>query len=231
VLSKLRFVISPVKKRLIALKKTELGPVSNGGKSAIALTEPYCARISIKGTAPLLLHAYNVEAVAEKGKAAKGSTAKKTDALETYVYRISESDMRLGLPSANFCAALAVAAKSMQDPRSPRKSMLDLVRATIIPLDEICAFEPDTEDWDYVDTRRVVIQRNAVPRQRPAMHKGWRITFTVLVQAPEYIPEDTLHALAQKAGMFQGLGDFRPTYGRFSVTNFSRDDVVLEDVA
>jgi len=29
-----------------------------------------------------------------------------------------------------------------------------------------------------------------------------------------------MHELIQSAGMFCGLGDFRPTYGLFSVTKF-----------
>lgn len=212
-------------------KSQSLAPVSNGAQTIIKSFEPYVARITVQGTAPILFHNYNAESVAEKGRAAKGSSAKKTDDLESYVYRVSDGDHRLGIPGANFCAALAVAAKSMQDPRSPRKSMLDLVKAAVIPLDEVAPFEPDIEEWDYVDTRRCVVQRNAIPRQRPALHKGWRVTFAVAVQAAEYIPEDILHGLSVRAGMFQALGDFRPTYGRFSVVNFTRRALDVEEAA
>ncbi|MDB5069638.1 MAG: hypothetical protein JWM87_749 [Candidatus Eremiobacteraeota bacterium] len=206
-------------------KRSALAPVSAGADHAIALSEPYVARIVVQGTAPFLFHAYNVESVEEKGRAAKGSAAKKSDDLESYVYRVGDDDERLGVPGANFCAALATAAKSMQDPRSPRKSMMDLVKASVIPLDPVAPFVPDVTEWDYVDRRRVVVQRNAVPRSRPAMHKGWKVAFTVLVNAPEYIPPDVLNALAVKAGMFQGVGDFRPTYGRFNIIAFEHGDV------
>jgi len=211
-------------------KTTERSPVSNGAQRIIGEHEPYVARITVKGVAPLLFHNYNVESVAEKGKAAKGSAAKKSDDIESYVYRVSQEDDRLGVPGANLCRALAVAAKSIPDPRSPRKSMMDLVTASVIPLDDVAPFIPDVTEWDFVDTRRVVIQRNAVPRQRPAMHKGWTIMFTVGVQAPEYVPVETLQMLATRAGMFQGLGDFRPTFGRFSVVNFETGLVNADDM-
>lgn len=205
----------------MAKKTAAIEPVSNAAATFVDLGEPYVARVTVQGSAPILFHSYNVESVAEKGKSAKGSTAKKTDDIESYVYRVSEDDRRLGIPGANFCAALAIAAKSMQDPRSPRKSMMDLVKAAVIPLDDVATFEPDVTEWDYIDTRRVVVQRAAVPRQRPAMNKGWMITFSVAIQAPEYITTDVLQQLVQRAGMFQGLGDFRPTYGRFNIIGFS----------
>lgn len=206
-------------------KPSALGPVSAGANSSIESTQPYIARIVVQGTAPLLMHAYNVESVEEKRVAAKGSAAKKSDDVESYVYRVSETDNRLGIPGANLCAALSVAAKSMQDPRSPRKSLMDLVKASVIPLDPVAPFIPDVTEWDFLDRRRVVVQRNAVPRARPAMNQGWKIAFTVLVQAPEYIPPETLHSLATKAGMFQGICDFRPTYGRFQVVHFEHGDM------
>ena len=212
-------------------KKTALAPVSNGAASQIESTEPYVARVTVQGSAPLLFHNYNVESVAEKGKAAKGSTQKKFDDLESYVYRVSDDDRRLGVPGMNFCSSLAIAAKSMQDPRSPRKSMMDLVKASVIPLDTVAPFVPDVTEWDYVDTRRVVVQRAAISRQRPAMNKGWRITFALAIQAPEYIPSDVLQQLVQRAGMFQGLGDFRPTFGRFFVVHFEVGNLDLDAAA
>ena len=72
----------------MARRKTDaIGPVSDGGAHDIALTQPYAIKVVIEGTAPLLFHAWNVEAVREKAGAAKGSRAKKEDNVESYVYR------------------------------------------------------------------------------------------------------------------------------------------------
>lgn len=205
-------------------KATAIAPVSNGAQEIIGYEQPYSAKVTIEGTAPILFHGYNVESVKEKAGAAKGSKAKKSDDVESYVYRTD--DGRLGIPGLMFCAAVAHAGRRVQDPSSPRKSMLDLCKAAIIPLDDVAPMQPDTEAWDYLDVRRVVVQRNAVPRERPAMRTGWRITFNLLVNAPEYINPMMLRGLITKAGKFSGLGDFRPTFGRFDIVGFETSEIV-----
>ncbi len=203
-----------VKKNAKADKTETFHPVSNSAKRIFEAHEPYVARITLVGTARILFHAYNVESVKTKTSSKKGSDAKKNDDVDSYVYRVSEDDDRLGFPCSNFCRSMAIAAKSMQDPRSPRKSMMDLVTAAVLPLDEIAPFIPDIENWHFLDRRRAVVQHSGIPRERPGLHKGWQISFNVLV------PPETLHKLATDAGTFQGIGDYRPTFGRFRVVNF-----------
>jgi hypothetical protein len=199
--------------------------VSNGAAEIIGSEEPYAFSVTIEGTAPLLFHGYNVESVKEKAAAAKNSKAKKTDDINSYVYRLE--DGRLGIPAECFAAAIAHAAKRMQDPVSPRKSAYDLCRASVVPVEMISPLQPDTTEWDYVDIRRVVVQRNAVPRERPAMRAGWRCTFNMQVLAPEYLPPATIRALIVKAGRLSGLLDFRPTYGRFDMVQFEMSHLAM----
>lgn len=193
-----------------------LDPVSNDAESSLAMAQPYVARITIEGVCPILFHRYSVEAVIEKGKSAKNSKSKKEDNVESYVYR--DDAGLLCVPGMAFKGALVGAARSRQDPRSPRKSAMDLYKAIIVPLTELASTGKST--WDFLDQRRAVVQRNAVNRTRPGLLKGWTATFEVLVQAPEYLEPSSLNLLAQDAGRLQGVGDFRPTYGRFAVTNF-----------
>lgn len=188
---------------------------TNGAKPLVDMTKPYIADVTLVGTAPLLFHAWNVEAVAEKAGAAKGSKAKKTDDVESYVYRTT--DGRLGLPGKNLHASLIEAGRSMQDPRSPRKSLRDMVRAGLVALDIVAPFIPDTDHWDYEDKQRVTVQRAGITRVRPAMREGWTCAFRLLVNLPEYLNEQLLTTLIGNAGRFSGLCDFRPTYGRFAV--------------
>jgi hypothetical protein len=190
--------------------------LTNGAKPAIDLTKPYSARISITGIAPLLFHAWNCEAVEEKAKSAKGSKAKKQDDVESYVYR-TPSEM-LGIPGKNFHASLVEAGRYMQDPRSPRKSLRDLLKAAIVPLDVIAPLLPETPTWDYEDRQRVTVQRAGITRTRPAMREGWHVTFQMLVTLPEYLPPVLLAQLVNNAGRMVGLLDFRPTYGRFTTS-------------
>ena len=205
---------------VVGLDRTQTG---NGGKDAIAQTAPYRARITIRGVAPMLFHRWDSEAVAEKAAAAKGSKTKKTDNVESYVYRTT--DGLLGVPGANFVAALQEAARYESDPRSPRKSLRDLIKASVIPLDLVAPLIPETKVWDYDDKRRAPVQRQGCTRVRPAMKEGWQIAFTVLVTLPQYVTPELLAKLTTSAGLLAGLCDHRPTYGRFTVVGFER----LED--
>lgn len=197
-------------------KKEVLSPVSNGAEEIISFNAPFRVGVRIRGVSPILFHAWNNESVAEKASAAKGSKAKKSDDLESYVYRDEKGF--LAIPGDYFRGALVNAAKYKQDPRSPRKSLMDLAKAVIIV--ETLYASTGVKDWDYVDRRRVTIQRNAITRERPALKEGWEATFFLTVLRPSYISPELLQSLISDAGSLVGIGDFRPTYGRFSVSSF-----------
>lgn len=192
---------------------------TNDAAAALAFEEPYTAQITLRGVCPLLFHRWSNEAVAAKAKAAKNSAAKKSDNVESYVYRTPEGE--IAIPGAYLKGAIAGpqgAAKFRQDPRSSRKSALDLYKAGVIVLTDLASLGVDT--WDYLDERRVTVQRAGITRVRPAMLAGWEASFDLMVQTPEYIDSSALLDVLTQAGRLVGLADFRPTYGRFAVTRF-----------
>lgn len=195
---------------------TALEPVSNDGLSAIALTAPYAAEFTLTGTSAMLFHRWSVEGIAAVAAAAKGSAAKKRDEVENYVWRDESGE--IALPGEYVRQAVIAAAKFRQDPRSPRKSAFDLYKAAIVSLTDLASLGART--WDYLDQRRVTVQRAGITRCRPAFHAGWSAQFVFQVLLPEYVaPADLLDVLTN-AGRLIGVGDFRPTYGRFAVTAF-----------
>ncbi|NLW45837.1 MAG: hypothetical protein GXY86_00630 [Firmicutes bacterium] len=198
----------------MAKKKDILSEVSNDAEGAFMA--PYIAEFTVKGTAALLFHRWSNEDVEAKGKAAKGSAAKKTDNLDAYVYQNEVGE--ICIPGEYVRQSLIHAAKYRQDPRSPRKSAMDLFKAGVVSLTELASLGVD--EWDYLDQRRVVIQRSAITRTRPAMLPGWEATFQFQVLIPEYIDPAMLQDVLVQAGRLVGVGDFRPTYGRFSVNRF-----------
>jgi hypothetical protein len=203
---------------------TELGgdnTPSNGGKSAIETEIPYVAEVTIQGMADFLYHRWNCDAVAEKAAAKKGSAAKKSDDLESYVYR--NDDKELCIPGEYLRMAIIGAAKFRQDPRSPRKSAMDLFKAAVVSVTPLASL--GLKDWDYEDRRRVVIQRSAITRTRPAMKAGWTVTIQLQVNLPEYVSPSLLNEVIAQAGKLIGVGDFRPTFGRFQVVKFEIIDL------
>lgn len=216
------------------MKKSETTAIggeapSNGAAQAIELQAPYVVNVRLCGVADILFHRWNVESVEEKSKAAKGSKAKKTDDVESYVWR--DADNQICIPGEYVRQSIIHAAKFRQDPRSPRKSAMDLYKAAVLSLTALApihaaADKQATKTWDYLDKRRVTVQRSGVTRVRPAMLSGWEASFQLIVNLPEYIRPDDLHDVLASAGKLIGLGDFRPTYGRFAITLF---DIGFED--
>ena len=189
---------------------------TNGGKEVIELGLPYQVRVTLEGCSDLLFHKWNVEEIEAKSAAAKGSKAKKTDNVESFVYRDDKGFVCL--PGEYLRMSIITAAKYKQDPRSSRKSAMDLYKAGIISLTPLASL--GTKTWDYEDKRRVVIQRSGINRVRPAMKTGWKATFDLMVNLPEYINAQDLNDTIQTAGRLVGLADFRPTYGRFNIIEY-----------
>ena len=196
---------------VVALKEP-----TNGGKESIDHSQPYAVAVTVEGSADFLFHRWNAEAVDEKAKSAKNSKAKKTDDVESYVYRNESGE--LCIPGEYLRGAIIHAAKFRQDPRSPRKSAMDLFKAAIVVTTPLATL--GVTDWDYLDKRRVMVQRQGINRTRPAMRAGWRVTFDLLVMLPEYVDRNALRETIESAGRLVGIGDFRPTFGRFGIVNF-----------
>ena len=193
-----------------------IGDASNGARTVINASMPYTVRVAIEGSADLLFHRWNNEAVEAKAAAAKNSKAKKTDDLESYVYRTADGN--LALPGENLRQSVITAAKFRQDPRSPRKSASDLYKAGVVALTDYA--DLGVQAWDYEDRRRVMIQRAGITRTRPALRRGWTASFEFMVNTPEYIAPGDLREVIEQAGRLVGVGDFRPTFGRFGVVGF-----------
>lgn len=193
---------------------------TNGAEESIRHRMPYVATITVEGTSAILFHRWNVEGIEEKGKAPKGSDAKKTDDVKSYVWRDEKGE--IAIPGEYFRQSIIGAAKYRQDPRSPRKSAMDLFKAGIVVLDEYCSL--GSKDWDYLDRRRVTVMRAGITRARPAFMAGWRTTMKLTILLPEYIPPRLLNDVIRDAGELVGVADNRPSYGRFQITRFETNE-------
>jgi hypothetical protein len=208
-------------------KAEVLGPApTNDAATLIAFQLPYAVEFTIQGVCPIIFHRWSNESVAEKSAAKKGSAAKKSDDLESYVYR--DDDGFICIPGSYVHASLSSkkegAGRYFQDPRSPRKSAADLYKAAAIPTTLLApiinASGKKTKSWDALDERRMVVQQSAVARQRPCFNAGWRATFRFEITLPEYVGEQDFLAVLSLAGRAVGVADSRPTYGRFQVIEF-----------
>lgn len=70
-----------------------------------------------------------------------------------------------------------------------------------------------------IDARRVVINRASVIKWRPRFNQ-WKLQFTIDILDDTNISVSTLKDILEKAGSTKGVGDYRPRFGRFMVTQF-----------
>ena len=204
--------------------KSEHAQLMNGISNPVNIEKPYQIAVELTGSCPLILHRWNSDSVDEKAKAKKGSKEKKSDDIESYVWR--DEDGHICLPGEYLRMAMCYAAKFKQDPRSPRKSAFDLFKAGIAPLTDLAKINGGVSDWEYLDRRRVVIQRNAITRTRPCFLKGWKAQIDLQIIAPEYIDFQLFNEVLSMAGRLIGVGDFRPTFGRFDPTGVKIIDLM-----
>lgn len=191
--------------------------ITNAAAKTYAASEPYSVQVRIRGVCDLLFKRWDSEAVKAKAAGVKGSISRKTDDLESYVYRDTEG--YICLPGEYVRQSTIRAAKSFQDPRSPRKSAMDIFKAGLVAL-TLLARLGNKKEWDYEDARRVIIQGSAITRIRPAFSASWEAEFIFQVFTPEYISPEFLHEVMVNAGRLVGVGDFRPTFGRFQIVNW-----------
>lgn len=189
----------------------------NQAAHLIQMATPYRVSVTVQGVAAILFNRFSLEDYDERTKAGKGSKVRKANREpESQVWRTPEGE--LGIPGLWLRAGIIKAAKYRQDPRSSRATAMDLFKAGVVVVTEVASL--GKKMWDYEDAQRAVVQRSAIPRVRPACGPGWKATFDIDVITPEYIASSELHETIINAGRFFGLGDHRPTYGRFQVIRF-----------
>lgn len=184
----------------------------------------------ITGVTPLMMHSERLaDPTNLKTKELKKLTAKKakTDEDLALIKRVEwEVGMYVdenGHPAVPVDWILAVllagAKKSKQGP---------LAKAGIFPSTR--AFFPVTfpgpkdieslwADGRFCDYRGVVIQQKRTMRARPVF-PGWSLSFEVDFD-PDTIDGSTVKTALERAGQLIGMGDYRPRFGRFVVTESS----------
>ena len=183
--------------------------------------QPFSARVRLQGVQDILFHRWSNEDVQAKAEAKKGSEEKKRDNPEAYIYRNDEG--YICIPGRYIVRSVVEAGRNFQDPRSKKKMAKDLVQAAVMAdeiLSPILVNGQPTKEWEYDDRQRVCIMRSAITRTRPAFKKGWQVDFSLISLVPDLVTPDFLRKLVDNAGLLIGLGDFRPTYGRFRVIHW-----------
>jgi hypothetical protein len=167
-------------------------------------------KVTIKGTSPLLMHAFPMEPVEAIEKKSKEEQA------EYSAYRDPDTKM-LYIPGVAIQRTLIGAAAYSKG--KGRASLQKIAAACLIVTPERVSL--GVKDFN-IDSRPVVVPatRGRIIRHRPRLDE-WACTFT-LEYDETLLTEKNVRAIVDDAGKRVGLLDFRPEkkgpFGRFNVT-------------
>ena len=167
--------------------------------------------VTIKGIAPLLQHRYKIE---EEESATIKVKGKRDYSGETESSLYRDENGIIYQPSEHILGAMTKAAVDFKITGRGRKTYRDLVKSSVIIFPEAI---PHKNQNYIIDRRPVVIQRSRVMRQRPKFEE-WELSFTIEL-LDEQFSVSALKDIIDQAGKV-GIGDYRPRFGRFIVTEF-----------
>jgi hypothetical protein len=169
--------------------------------------------VEIEGTTALLMNRFpEVEIRTPK--------AKRTDEqydIQKDVERALYKDDEIGcfVPNSWIEACLRETAKTFKAARG-KGTLKKIVLASVFIEPERIALNKKT--YDEMDIRPVVIMKNRIVRGRPRFNH-WNLQFT-LTYDENRIDYQTLRQLVGEAGVINGIGDYRPRFGRFHIVRF-----------
>ena len=170
--------------------------------------------VTIKGTRPLLMNRYPEEGAEGQGEKRTGPHDHSGEAVRA-LYRFPDGSIYH--PAEQLEGALRQAARDFRIPgkRARTYSALVVAQVEIEPR----AIPHKIPKW-VTDARSVVLRatRGRIMRYRPRFDE-WELDFGLIVN-DDQIPTEVLKAILEHAGNHEGIGDYRPKYGRFAVTRF-----------
>ena len=167
--------------------------------------------ITVKGIAPLLQHRFPTEKPDEKTVKVSGTRDYSKEAEEA-LYR--HPDGTIYEPAEHILGAMIKAATDFKIAGRGKKTFKDLVKSAVVISPD--AIPHKNQAW-IVDRRPVVVQRSRVMRERPKF-EDWELSFEIET-LDEQLQAPSLKVILEQAGK-NGIGDFRPRFGRFMVTEF-----------
>jgi len=183
--------------------------------------------VTIEGVAPLLQHKFGVEAQTELADQVKQHSGQKDysgEWLDT-AYLLGNE---IYPPAEHIWQAMIRAGVNFRIKGKGRKTYKDLISCAVIVEPDLIPhglelpeeMTTDPSQPVYVDKRPVRIQRARVLRERLALSKGWKLAFEMLI-TDDQLQKEVIKAILDYAGQYVGIGDFRPKFGRFIVTEFN----------
>lgn len=180
-----------------------------------------CFAVRIEGVDPgLLMHKFSATTEAElapgKVKKSQKRILSAEEEAEEAAYRLNGPESELCQPAEHVYQAMCKTASQFQIKGRGKKTYKDAAKGNLAIEPE---YIPHGQTEYRIDTRPVRIQRSRILRSRPLL-SSWALEFTIRVLDEDELPDQIVNAILVKAGQTTGIGDYRPRFGRFMVTQF-----------
>lgn len=174
--------------------------------------------VTIRGLAPLLMHRFAEEKLT-KTKTRSGDKKLSDDARREEAKQfLFVHDGKIVEPAMHIEGALTKAATELRLSGSGKKTYKDLIKSSCFITPEYIVHP--NQNWT-VDSRATV---NPTTRGRSMCYRprfdNWELSFQMEVLDDRADPQ-ALKEILTIAGLRNGIGSYRPRFGRFEVTKFT----------
>ncbi len=167
--------------------------------------------VKVKGTAPLIMHKF----IPTEGTPSRGKKVYiPSEEAEKVAYRNEEG--KLVLPTNHFKAAMVKSATDFI--AKGKKTYKDFIKSGLL----MCEIETEITPNKYIIyTCPVVVNRSRIARHRPRINE-WSCKFTMEIIDETWLNQSIVKEILGTAGKYKGIGDNRPEFGRFEITEFKK---------
>lgn len=129
-----------------------------------------------------------------------------------------DSELGVCIPSENIERCIQLGAQKIKRGKDVKACVLCSEPSFKIEYDGPADVDGLWADSRFRMTKGVVVNGRRIMRSRPVIPTGWRIKIKLMFDE-DIIPAKDMQEAMVNAGKFIGLGDWRPKFGRFEVSN------------
>lgn len=181
--------------------------------------------IKIKSICPMLHHGAQAVGMQEQSLKKKGGTALTGNPDEWKDTIYYKDGIGIYLPAMSFEACIKNAAKQFKI--TGRATATKYVDSGVFCIDEYLPFLVNGKPIMSLDDPRIVIDKRTVKNPSTkgrnvryrAKFDEWASSFKILVHADDYLSDKLLSEIIVYGGLYVGVGDYRPKFGRFNLVS------------
>lgn len=168
--------------------------------------------VSVKGTAPLLMNRFDEDSHPENESRKKKKVYKDEEEAQAKLY--TDKEGHVVQPAIHFESAMIRSAAAFKF--EGKKTYKDAFKGGIFVRPDLIIHK--NQKWE-IDRKPVIVQRARIMRARPRFD-DWELDFSIDV-IDDRIADHVVKEVLEYAGLYVGVGDMRPRFGRFEITKFN----------